>query len=480
MGLQLLSAETPTVARTYGWDTVSAVRVPDMNKAIKDAGSSPKSIAQTLDGMSLKARCDDWRIGNGGDGKILHLEVPLEDVEVEYKGDKHELARVDALVSVQLHFLPHKPLTGRKSQSGVIPHKLVVKTQTPGHNETAAIVLDATPSGQDTATLRIRAVIKVCLQEWLNKNLHLFTHVFATVNLHNMVTDAAFHWLQPTYVSYVFAASVNPQKSIFAILCRTGERPADALIEQVSPSVIPPGANAGFLLSPNRLLTDMIAPALPNVYKALNVKDLSVDEGQLEVEYSGNVLLEDIEHDGVKYPAVLESLSIRLDEKEIVFNARTSVNIRSGVDSVCETTARYYVGMLLNDKNQKSLGYTEAVPTIKHNWTRKDAGAVFDEILLGILSAVEGVIGALCMLIPGGQGIGAGLLIASVLTGGILLTEKIIDAVGQNNAPPIDLLVTNATQAINWANGSGFELTSAELNNSLQLGGVFTGAGKKL
>ncbi len=480
MSLQLLSAETPTVARTYGWDTVSAVRVPDMNRAIRDAGSSPREFKQSLNGMSVSARFDDWRVGNGGDGKILHLETPLENVVVDYEGKKYELNRVDTIVSVQLHFLPHTPLKGAKAANGVVPHKLVVRTTVSDPEDTPAIVLDVQPSGQDSADIKVRAIIKLCLQEWLNSNLSSFTHIFATVNLHNMVTDAAFHWLQPTYVSYVFAASRNPQMSIFAILCRTGDRNADALIEQISPSVIPPGATAGFLLSPTRMVTDMIAPSLPNVYKALKPKDLNIDEDTLEIAYAGSVFLENIEHDGKKYDAVLESLKIRLDEKEIVFEAQTSVNIGPGIDAICNTTARYHVGMLINKGGAKSLGYTEAVPTIQHNWTRKDKGAVFNEILLGILSAVEGLIGAALMFVPGAQAIGAGLLIASVLTGGVLLTLKIIEAVGANDAPPIDLLVTNATQAITWANGTGFELTSAELNNSLQLGGVFTGAGKKL
>ena len=415
MSLQLLSAEAPTIARTYGWDTVSAVRVPDMNRAIRDAGSSPREFQQSINGMSVSAQFADWRVGNGGDGKILHLETPMENVVVDYKGERHELARVDTTVSVQLHFLPHAPLKSSRAANGVVPHKLVVKTTAADPADTPAIVLDVQPSGQDSADIKTRAIIKLCLQEWLNANLSSFGHVFATVNLHKMVTDAAFHWLQPTYVSYVFAASRNPQKSIFAILCRTGDRPADALIEQVSPSVIPPGASAGFLLSPERMTTEMIAPALPNVYKALKPKDLDVDEDALEISYSGSVFLENIEHDNKKYDAVLEGLKIRLDEKEVVFEAQTSVNIGPGIDAVCNTTARYHVGMLINKDGAKSLGYTEAVPTIEHHWTRKDKGAVFNEIMLGILSAVEGLIGAALMFVPGAQAIGVGLLIASVL-----------------------------------------------------------------
>ncbi|MCZ6618616.1 MAG: TULIP family P47-like protein, partial [Gammaproteobacteria bacterium] len=111
------------------------------------------------------------------------------------------------------------------------------------------------------------------------------------------------------------------------------------------------------------------------------------------------------------------------------------------------------------------------------DWTRKSEGVI---VLQWILSAISVIAGILAFV----PGINAAaipvLIIAALLSGGGLLSMKLIEAIKGDDAPPLDLLVANTTKAVTWANGEQFELTSVELNGALQLAGNFRGAALRL
>ena len=53
------------------------------------------------------------------------------------------------------------------------------------------------------------------------------------------------------------------------------------------------------------------------------------------------------------------------------------------------------------------------------------------------------------------------------------ISIKLIEMTKEGEAPPIDLLMANATGAVRWSTGRTFDPTFAALNNGLQIGGNF-------
>lgn len=482
MTFQLLAAGS-TVANTYGWDTVSAVRVGDMNRTIREAGSSPQRFEQAIDSGAgvVRGRFGDWQIDAGGDGRLIHLAIPLEGVDASYGGQSWQGDAL-ALVEVQLHFVPHGTL---QANSQSLRHALVVRsaqdaarlTALPGVAAPAqmpiANVLDVEYDGGADPGMLVTTMIKLALTEWLCANLDQFTHVFATVNIHQVATDDAFHWLKPTYATYVFLSQPNPDDSVFAILCRTGERSPDDLIEQISPYAIPQGVEAGFLLSPARMLSDMMARSLPDVLNGLKLKDIKVEEQQNRLKVSKNVKLQKVKDEkGREVEPVLENLEVELRERELIMKSTISTKVGAGITSVGESQCFYNIGLVTKPDGSRTLGYRESRKPIKRDYTRKNEGVKILEWMLLIGTLIVGV----AMI---WNGVGVGLIIAAVAMGGAGLTLKVVEAVHRDDAPAIDVFVEQATDSITWSNGKTFELISAELNGALQMGGNFTGGARR-
>lgn len=472
MPFQLLAAGS-TVASTYGWDTVSAVRVGDMNRTIRESGSSPQGFEQTLDDGSGKvsARFGDWQIDSGGDGRLIHLAIPLLGVNAQF-GTQTWQGDATACVEVQLHFVPHEV---PQADSLSMRHRLMVRARPDAANAPIANALGLEfDEGTQDPGMVFTALIKLALTDWLCANLEQFAHVFATVNIHQVATDDAFHWLKPTYATYVFLARPDRDDSIFGILCRTGQRSPDDLIEQISPYAIPEGAQAGFLLSPGRMLGDMMARSLPDVLDGLKLKDIKVDEAQNRLKVTKSVQLKKVkDEDGRELEPVLEQIEVELRERELIMKSTISTKVSPGITSVGESQCFYNIGLVTKPNGSRTLGYRESRKPIKRDYTRKATGVTILEWML----MIGGIIVGVAMI---WNGVGVGLIIAAIAIGGVGLTLRVIEAVHEDDAPAIDLFVAQATDSITWANGSAFRLTSAELNGALQMGGEFTGEVRKL
>lgn len=482
-------------ANTYGWDTVSAVKLGVMNNAIAEAGSSPEGYSWRDDtqGYGVTARFGHWRIGYGGDGRMLHMELPLEDIEVWY-GDKRWSGAVTATVQVELHFLPPllssgsapTNLEGGRLNRLVIRDRKVAPLQVmPGVCSSisdddlpvaSVLRLHDGKGGEISLDLYQRAIIKQGLQDWLADNLAAFSHVFATVSVYQNFTGD-FAWLKPTYVTYHFQAhDQDPEQSVFAILAQTGGRTADQLAEQISPFAIPPDADAAFLISPERMLGDMLMPALPAAFEGLKANQLEFDEGELEVKARTQAKLKSFEHDGKKMSAVLETLQVRLQGSEMLMESQTACEVSRGVFSVCSAKAGYHIGLVRNSNGEPTLAYRESRDPIFHDFVRKSDDVALLEKVLGWITAVAGILA----FVPGVNGVAVPvLIIAALVSGGGLLSMKLIQAIHRDDAPPLNALVDQARAAVTWPQEGEFELRTAELNGALQIAGVLHSAKTK-
>jgi len=454
---------------TAGWDTVSAIHIGELNNAIRLAKTSPSDFSEEADkGVHVSADFGDWNILPDSDGPILSMEMPLKNLCVTEGRDSRTYDTARAMVDVHLELLPHDPDNSDDKQL----HILVVKLTQSAKNEHAADVTKIIIDGDHSVVDEV--YVSMALSNWLQANLQRFTQVFATINIHRVVDqNEAFAWLKPTHVAYAFGYNAaDPEKSVLGVLCQTGGRSAEGLIYQVQAEAIPPGSTAGYVISKARYLRDMLAPALPRAFDGLKAKTIKVNSDDSGLKINKPAQLKDVESDGKKYSPKLTELEIALNETEIIVDSATKTKIFPGIYSVCVSTGYYAFGLINRKSGGKTLGYYATRDFKSANSTEKTKGAIITEIILGIIAAVAGLI---LTFVSFGSGslIAIGLAVALVGSLGALTTMEVVELIRENDGPPVDLLVANATDAVTWATGSHFDPNVAGLNNALQIGGNY-------
>lgn len=459
-------------AETYGWDTVFAVHIADANVAIVRARSSPASFQgnDSADGVSVSGSFGDWQITTGGSGDLIRLSIPFKNATVVFSSGDHETLSGSALVDVRLQYLPDEvaPVAGGTN------HLLKVKTDAAGHNAPPASVVQIGYDGTQPSFLA-SAALQALLQTWLNQNLIDFDHVFATVNIDRTADTGAFQWMQPTEVAYAYSDMSTPNDGLLGVLCMTGQRSGTGLPQQISGVVIPSGQRAGFLVSKQRLLEDLLLPAMPNVFAGTRVSDYKLsDTGDSIVNATNDVSFTVTTPASGNTPAQTHSariidLQLTIEADELQLSVTTVTDVSPGIQAFCQT--QNFLGIRLVNKSDgtQTLGFFDSRPAVTNHWTQEAEGIRITEEILGIVALL---LAAVAVVVTGGAAIGAAALIVGLVAGVMTLTTTLIADVNQDNAPSIDSLVLNSTAAIAWPDSKDFKLGSAGLNESLQLGGA--------
>lgn len=251
-----------------GWHTAGALYYSDVNKAIADQGLSPTSWSETAPDGSASASGEfgTWSLAKGGSGPLLMLSIPLTSGTVTIgTGSPATLTAATATVIVHAQFMPQPGAT----QSQI----LQLKSQAAASNLEIASVENITPPQEKFLN---QAALKQLLETWLNANLEDFNHTFATVNMNTEFANAGVAWLQPSHIGYAVAEpelNPTPENSVFAVLCLIdGEQSATGLVEQVSPYAIPPGAQGGFVIAPEKFLQHMMLATVPFMFQGVSTK----------------------------------------------------------------------------------------------------------------------------------------------------------------------------------------------------------------
>lgn len=131
----------------------------------------------------------------------------------------------------------------------------------------------------------------------------------------------------------------------------------------------------------------------------------------------------------------------------------------------------YSIGLKTNAQGQQTLSFNTAqTANINHGTRSTSKAALTDEIL-----EIAGVVlGLLSLVLTDGASLVVTAALVGLLVGQYEDHQTVRDHM--DDAPPVDLLVLNATQPIIWPNSKDFHLTSAGLNDSLQLGGTWNPA----
>lgn len=458
------------VTDTYRWDTVFALRVEDVNRAIKTANTTPPDFVFTSpDGWQIKASFNTWQMTNEGDGKLVSFSLPVATGNLILGGNTHSFNNLSALVELELDYFDSK--TRPPAIDGSTYHDLKVKTTlSPGKNKIATVTGITFQSGKPS--FLIESLLPVALEGWLNKHLDIFDHVFATVNLGKYIANGQFAWTKPTATDYAFSSKATVEESVLGVLCMTENRPFDGLIPQLSPYAIPQGQRAGYLISNERYLQKILKPAMPFAFEGLKESDmvLSTDQQSLELFNSNGVSIQ-VTHENKTYDYLIEALIITIEDTYLQIYFRSSTYIGEGVTSHCESTHRYHIKVQNKPNGNPTLVYVEEggnYPLVNH-WTTSD-GNIISTIIITLIGVI---LTAVLSVFTAGAAFIAGALVIGLLTGLAIEAPTIVSVIGKDDAPDLDLLILNFTDPVIWPGQDRFVLGSAALNGCLQLGGTF-------
>jgi len=456
---------------TYNWDTIFAIPVPDVNKTIVGKKSSPPNFSYDEAGAyTVSADFGDWQMCMGGDGKNVRFSIPMTNIVINYtSGSSVTCDSGSAVVEINLHYIPHTDPTGVTEDDVPCNRKaLVVKTTSDDPSSPVAALVGEPQLSPNPGTIST-AVFGQALLDWVSNNLGEFNHIFSVVDLNRMINQGQWGFVTPNYTSYAYLDGSKLDNSVFGVLTMTGDRTGGSLSEQISPSAIPSGSEAGFLVSQARTLYDLVRPAIMLAYPGLTDENflMSYDKTRLYLEQGVTVDMPPVEKDGSTYHPKLTSLTVETDGEIFTVTSVTSTYITFGITS--ETTAtNWYTLNLGKSNNGQTINFVMTQPTDQQYSVHQDPGVIITEI---ILSIIIGLVSLICAPLTAGASLVIGGLVIGLLLGASQIATAAIESVNKDTSPAVDLLMVNAVDPIKWTGSDVFKLCYVHPNISLQLGG---------
>ncbi|PRY27013.1 P-47 protein [Spirosoma oryzae] len=452
---------------TFGWDTAFGIPVPDANKAIVDKKSSPPSFAYAESSFTLASDFGDWQICQGGSGKNVRFAIPLKNIVLTYtaSGTSVSCEAGTAVMEVNMHYVPHTTAAVKDVDSD--PHALIVQATSSSPSQPAAVVVSLTLS-RDVGTVS-QAVMQEGLKTWLNGHLDTFNHIFSVVDLNRKIDQGQWGFVTPNYTSYAYLDGTDLAGSLLGVLTMTGDRTGDQLANQLSNDIIPAQSRAGFLVSQQRTLADLVRPAIELAYPGLTAQNFLLNDAGTELYLKDGVTvnLKPVDHDGSTYYPVLKQLSVESTGSILTLQSYTETEIVAGITAQCTTTNWYKVQLGTSSKGQ-TLQFVEAQPADVQHVIHQSEGSIITQLVIAIVAAIALII---LTVVTAGAALVVGGLIIGLILGADMIVPDVIQDVNTDTSPSIDLLLINAVAPIKWTASSDFSLTYASLNVSLQLGG---------
>ncbi|MDB6183166.1 TULIP family P47-like protein [Paracoccus fistulariae] len=462
--------DTGSAVYTHGWDTVFAIPVPDVNKAIVDKKSSPPSFSFTdpSNTFKLDGTFGDWQMTEGGDGKEVRMYLPLTAISLTFlaTGKKTDYSG-NCVIGIELHYIPHTDPQASAAK-GANPMALKVKPTSDDPTQSVAFVVDM-PLTPTPGTIA-EAMLKQGMQEWASANLAEFGHVFAVVDLNTMIDQGQWGFVAPNYTSYAYLTDGSAlANDLFGVLTMTGKRSGSTLNEQLPENAIPSGSKAGFLVSQTRTLYDLIRPSIMQAYPGLTGQNFLMDAAgdTLYLTENTSVDLKTVHHNGTPYYPKLTQLKVKSVGSVLTLTSTTETEVAAGIVASCVSTHWYTVDLGKSNKGQ-TLKFTEyQKPSIVHS-IHQSEGSHVTQIIIMIVASIALLI--LTILTEGAALIVGGLVIG-LLLGTNQIVPALIEKVNKDDSPDIGLLLANAVAPITWSASGVFDLTYGHMNNALQLGG---------
>ena len=472
------AASTSDVATsTFGWDTVFAIDVDHANQAIAAAGAWPASFSRPDPAnMDVAGSFGAWEIV-GGDGREIHLSIPMADVTVTSKAASVPIPSAVARVMVQLTFHRHgAPPDEPPAPKPVGPHDIQLKTTASDDGDVATVMGIDYPylNGQEQDPA-VDVYLTIGLQAWLTANLEAFQHAFSIIDLGAQAAHGQFQWLMPTVADYACVERVN-QRPLFGVLAMTAAATADqATVAELSSAAIPDGATASFVISARRVLDQLVRNSLPHAFQGLSADDATLDAAGHTLTVSKHVTLKPVKYGGVEYACTLTQLTAALDTGPLIVDSWIDVKLAEGIVAHCHHRAGYLIHSVKKPDGSTTLDY-ELDPNTpeetEHTVTQDPGYTIADEILSVLAMIVVIAVG----IATDGVGFAIAGIIATLVLGAVQIIPELIATIGTNDAPAIDMMIADATAPVTWSGSSGFQITSADLSGCMRLGGTLVPA----
>jgi hypothetical protein len=464
-------------ASTNGWDTVYAIPISELNKAIVQKNSTPPSfkVSDPDDPhTTAEGSFGPWQVTPKGYGPILYMDAPIKTGTGVYK-EAYALDDAVVTVSIGLDYLP--PDQENRQE-------LKVKAATTSAGDPIVVVEHMKfPAGKEPR-LTPKAILKGLMQEWFNENLQHFNHVFSVVLVNQAAASESFKWLKPNEVGYA-NVKCDETHGIFGVLATTSTRKKDRLDYMIAPTAIPVGAPSGFLISSARFLENMVKPTLPIAFGSVKEKDFElVTDTVLRNKVRISI---PVDTGSNKYTGTVDAHGMTLDIKGtrlILSIPKLTVNISPGIDAEIDLYEELEASVkrkadgtnvLWFDQIAKDSSVTHQV--VYADWvTGLEIGA---DIVAGIILSLIGMKGPGRFIEMGMSKIAArivtGLIVfvAGAVVGALTNIPKFIalaNAHQFDKLPSLEALVVEGLNTVQWPNSSGYNLNSAGLSGSFQIG----------
>ncbi len=457
-------------AHTFGWDTVFAVRISDVNAELAAPGVCPSRFAQAVDGVcDASGSFGPWRIATGPGceaATLLKLRVPLSSGTLTFDGRRYELAGSIADVEIRLEFLPLEP-----GESDLFTDRLVIRRRPPKPRAHVATIANfKTPDGPDAGL--VRPLMMAVLGEWFNAHLHEVSHTFAKVSLNRRLARTHLQWLSPTRTSYAFSNGADEEASFLGVLCMTKGRSAEGLVPQLVRSAIPAGARAGFLISSKLFLEEVARPSLLYQFPDATADDFPVRPEGPYLELNRDLATKTVTCNGIPYRPVVKELRVAVRNNELEVSYFAQVLAAPGVTVSIRRTSYHAVTTATLPNGRRTLQFRESRPPEQHHWTQTDPAA---EVIEDLLVAIGLLVNAILAVLTEGAWLLVGTVGVWLLVGLAAATPEIIKAIADGvvggETPDVEAFLDTAISTIAWTGSKGFSLTHAGFSDSLQLGG---------
>ena len=262
-----------------GWDTVFGISYKNVNEAIVNKASTPKTFNFSNSGITIDGTWQPWQLAVGGNGQNLQLNCPINTGTVKTKEQTQDLAGSTLTIQVKLSQIPDPNYKNDSSPgTGGTPNKFVLNTQGTIVDPSVSIISSSFPKVDGI----VKAALPQIFQEYFINNIAEFNHVFAVVDLNIIADKSDYQWLMPTSTSYACAPAADGSldKSVFGVLCTTDNASSGLLQQGIDARFLqnlPDGSNSRFAISPYNVLKHILLQGA-----VLNVKNSTADDFRIQ------------------------------------------------------------------------------------------------------------------------------------------------------------------------------------------------------
>ncbi|WBO21381.1 TULIP family P47-like protein [Sphingomonas abietis] len=451
---------------TFGWDTAFAVRIENVNAAIRARKASPASF-HYADPVDPKLVCQgqfgDWQLVRGGDGDGVNVLLPLQNVtgvaadQASYTD--YRWAGGSLTFTVRLHFFEGPETSSRH---------LKIK---PTSDEPSVPVVQYYATDETVAPSPAWAIyaIQAALEGWCTQNLADFAYIFSVADLNEEADKGAWSFLKPSYVSYSYVDGPSDADAFLGVLAMTNGRAPGSLQQVIDKRIVPPGVEGAFCISRALMLLDLVVPQLMTMWPNLTMADLIIGDQTITLTADAAIDLPQVQEQGDWYTPVLKQFTFAIEGPQISIDAYTETDVQAGVTAWCRTTSCYTIVKGTNKAGQTTLAYRQLGDPIQ---SHGNIVAEWVKITDAIVAAILAIALVVLAVVTGGAAAPVIVVLGALLVGAVGFSAEIAGLIANDDAPAIDLLQDNIYAPIVWTDSQDFAVSDVMLDGSLRLVGA--------